>query len=56
MKNRTERERSQLYEEIVQLKMQAPDGKMRLTDVAGVEQFYGFSHELCGLTINRALL
>jgi hypothetical protein len=53
MKNRTERERSQLYEKIVQLKMQVPVGKMRLTDV---EQFYGFNHELCGLTINRALL
>lgn len=28
----------ELYEKIVQLKMQAPDGKMRMTDVANTEQ------------------
>ena len=29
---------NELYEKIVQLKMTAPDGKQRLTDVANVEQ------------------
>jgi prophage antirepressor-like protein len=33
-------EGSQLSEKIGQLKMQAPDGKMRLTDVASTEQFF----------------
>jgi hypothetical protein len=40
LKIKLEHEGSQLYEEIVQLKMQAPDGKMRLTDVADVEQLF----------------
>lgn len=31
-------EGSELYENIVQLKMPAADGKMRLTDVAGTKQ------------------
>jgi hypothetical protein len=33
-------EGSQLSEKIGQLKMQAPDGKMRLTDVASTEQLF----------------
>ena len=33
-------EGSEVYEKIVQLKMPAPDGKMRLTDVADVEQLF----------------
>jgi hypothetical protein len=40
LKIKLEKEGSQLYEKIVQLKMQAPDGKMRLTDVADVEQLF----------------
>ena len=38
LKIKLEKEGSQLYENIVQLKMLAPDGKMRLTDVADTEQ------------------
>ena len=34
LKRKLKAEGSQLYEEIVQLKMTAPDGKKRLTDVA----------------------
>jgi hypothetical protein len=33
-------EGSEVYDKIVQLKMKAPDGKMRLTDVADVEQLF----------------
>ena len=40
MKIKLKAEGSQLYENIVQLKMQAEDGKMRLTDVADVEQIF----------------
>ncbi|MDR2691079.1 MAG: hypothetical protein LBB73_02090 [Dysgonamonadaceae bacterium] len=40
LKIKLEREGSQLYEKIVQLKMQAPDGKMRLTDAADAEQLF----------------
>ncbi|MBR3647478.1 MAG: hypothetical protein IKN59_03700 [Paludibacteraceae bacterium] len=32
LKRKLEAEGSEVYEKIVQLKMQAPDGKMRLTD------------------------
>ena len=38
LKRKMKAEGSQLYEEIVQLKMLAPDGKNRLTDVANTEQ------------------
>ncbi|MDR2843214.1 MAG: hypothetical protein LBV57_01030 [Candidatus Symbiothrix sp.] len=38
LKIKLEKEGSQLYENIVQLKLEAPDGKMRMTDVADVEQ------------------
>ena len=38
LKIKLEREGSQLYDNIVQLKLSAPDGKMRLTDVADTEQ------------------
>ena len=38
LKRKLKAEGSQLYEKIVQLKMLAPDGKMRLTDVADTEQ------------------
>jgi hypothetical protein len=38
LKRKLEVEGSELYEKIVQLKMAAPDGKMRLTDVANTEQ------------------
>ena len=38
LKIKLEKEGSQLYENIVQLKMLAPDGKMRLTDVVDTEQ------------------
>ena len=37
LKRKLEAEGSEVYEKIVQLKMQAPDGKMRLTDVADTE-------------------
>jgi len=40
LKIKLEREGSQLYENIVQLKLLAPDGKMRLTDVANAEQLF----------------
>ena len=40
LKIKLEREGSQLYENIVQLKLLAPDGKMRLTDVANTEQLF----------------
>jgi len=38
LKIKLKTEGSQLYEKIVQLKMEAPDGKMRATDVADTEQ------------------
>ena len=38
LKKKLTEEGSQLYENIVQLKMKANDGKMRLTDVANTEQ------------------
>jgi len=38
LKRKLQAEGSQVYENIVQLKMEAPDGKMRLTDVADTEQ------------------
>ena len=34
LKRKLKKEGSELYENIVQLKLPAPDGKMRLTDVA----------------------
>jgi prophage antirepressor-like protein len=40
LKIKLEKEGSQLYENIVQLKLLAPDGKMRLTDVANTEQLF----------------
>ncbi len=40
LKNKIQKEGSQLSEKIGQLKMQAPDGKMRLTDVADTEQIF----------------
>ena len=40
LKIKLEKEGSEVYENIVQLKMEAPDGKMRLTDVADVEQLF----------------
>ena len=38
LKRKMQSEGSELYEKIVQLKMTAPDGKKRLTDVADMEQ------------------
>lgn len=38
LKRKMQAEGSELYEKIVQLKLTAPDGKKRLTDVANVEQ------------------
>jgi hypothetical protein len=40
LKNKLAKEGSQLSEKIGQLKMQAPDGKMRLTDAADTEQLF----------------
>ena len=40
LKIKLEKEGSQLYENIVQLKMLASDGKMRMTDVANEEQLF----------------
>ena len=40
LKKKLEKEGSQLSDFIGQLKMQAPDGKMRLTDVANTEQLF----------------
>jgi hypothetical protein len=40
LKNKLQKEGSQLSEKIGQLKMPAPDGKMRLTDVADTEQLF----------------
>ena len=40
LKNKLKNEGSELSEKIGQLKMQAPDGKMRLTDVADTEQIF----------------
>jgi hypothetical protein len=40
LKIKLEKEGSQLYDFIVQLTMEASDGKMRLTDVADVEQLF----------------
>lgn len=40
LKNKLKKEGSQLSEKIGQLKMQAPDGKMRFTDVADTEQLF----------------
>lgn len=38
LKRKLEAEGSEVYEKIVQLKLQSPDGKQRLTDVADAEQ------------------
>ena len=38
LKRKLQKEGSEVYEKIVQLKMTAPDGKKRLTDVADTEQ------------------
>lgn len=40
LKIKLKNEGSQLYEKIVQLKMKAPDGKMRTTDVADTEELF----------------
>ncbi len=40
LKRKLKMEGSELSEKIGQLKMEAPDGKMRLTDVADTEQFF----------------
>jgi len=40
LKRKLEAEGSEVYEKIVQLKMRASDGKMRLTDVADTEQIF----------------
>jgi hypothetical protein len=40
LKIKLEKEGRQLYENIVQLKMLASDGKMRMTDVADEEQLF----------------
>lgn len=40
LKSKLSKEGSQLSEKIGQLKMQAPDGKMRMTDVADTEQLF----------------
>ena len=46
LKRKLQAEGSEVYEKIVQLKLPAPDGKMRLTDVATTE------HELGGTVIS----
>jgi len=40
LKNKLIQEGSQLYENIVQLKLKAPDGKMRLTDTLDTEGIF----------------
>ena len=40
LKRKLKSEGSEVYEKIVQLKMQAADGKLRLTDVATAEQMF----------------
>ncbi|MDE6644894.1 MAG: Bro-N domain-containing protein, partial [Muribaculaceae bacterium] len=40
LKRKLKREGSEVYENIVQLKLEAPDGKMRLTDVADQQQLF----------------
>jgi len=40
LKNKLSQEGSQLYENIVQLKLKAPDGKMRLTDTLDTEGIF----------------
>ena len=40
LKRKLEAEGSEVYEKIVQLKLHAPDGKLRLTDVADTEQVF----------------
>lgn len=40
LKRKLQAEGSEVYENIVQLKLPAPDGKMRLTDVATTEQLF----------------
>ncbi len=40
LKRKLQAEGSEVYEKIVQLKLPAPDGKMRLTDVATTEQLF----------------
>ena len=40
LKRKLKAEGSEVYEKIVQLKLPAPDGKMRLTDVATTEQLF----------------
>jgi prophage antirepressor-like protein len=40
LKIKLKKEGSELYDNIVQLKLLAPDGKMRLTDVANTEQLF----------------
>ena len=40
LKTKLQTEGSEVYEKIVQLKLPAPDGKMRLTNVATTEQLF----------------
>lgn len=40
LKNKLEKEGSELSEKIGQLKLEAPDGKMRMIDVADTEQLF----------------
>ena len=40
LKRKLKKEGSEVYEKIVQLKLPAADGKMRLTDVATTEQMF----------------
>lgn len=44
LKSKLQKEGSQLYAHIVQLKMMSTDGKMRLTDVMTTEQMFRLIH------------
>ena len=48
LKRKLKREGSEVYENIVQLKLPAPDGKMRLTDVADQQQLFRIIQSIPG--------
>jgi hypothetical protein len=55
LKNKLAKEGSQLSEKIGQMKMQAPDGKMRLTDVADTEQLFRLIQSISSLNAKSLL-
>jgi len=56
LKIKLEKEGSQLYESIVQLKLEAPDGKLRLTDIAYTKQILRLKSTISSLNVKSGLM